>query len=152
MKKYPFAFLISILVIFSWNINCDAQVKNSFPTEDSKELMVQDMLMILLGNHIDKAVSDYYSEYLTESPLVYPYQVDMVNVERVGEFRTFHFFITLETTPVVGPHLSVGKDRMIFEIAPTISGQVRLKKFEHLETHPLPPHWQHIIKQKKLQF
>lgn len=105
----------------------------------------------MLLDEIDKAVSNYYSEYLTESPLVYPYQIDIVNVKRVGEFRTFHFYITLEVIPVVGPHLSVGKDKVTFEISPTIPGQVKLKKFEHLETHELPPSWKHIIKQKKLQ-
>ncbi|MED1909056.1 DUF3888 domain-containing protein [Cytobacillus firmus] len=123
--------------------------ESTTPPQDTKEMMVNDILMLLLGPEIDKAVSDYYSEYLTETPLVYPYQVEIVNVERVGGFRTFHFIITLETTPVVGPHISVGKDRLTFEIAPTISpGQIKLKKFEHLETHELPPHWQDIIKRK----
>ncbi|WP_052427481.1 DUF3888 domain-containing protein [Neobacillus niacini] len=121
------------------------------PPKDTKELMVNDILMLLLGEEIEKAVSDYYSKYLTEPPLVYPYQVDIVNVKRIGGFRTFHFLITLETTPVVGPHISVGKDRLTFEIDPTIPGQIKLIKFEHLETHALPPHWQNIIKQNKNQ-
>ncbi|GIN87904.1 hypothetical protein J6TS2_42900 [Heyndrickxia sporothermodurans] len=147
MNKYIIPLVFALLFVFSWNISCYAQINNSNPTEDSKELMVKDILMLLLGEEIDKAVSDYYSKYLTEPPLVYPYQVDIVHVERVGEFRTFHFLITLETTSVVGPHISVGKDRLTFEIAPTIPGQVKLKKFEHLETHELPPYWKDIIKQ-----
>jgi hypothetical protein len=108
--------------------------------------MVNDILMLLLGKEFEKAVSNYYSEYLTVTPLVYPYQVDIVKVERIGGFRTFHFLLIVETTPVVGPHISVGKDRLTFEIAPTIPGQVKLKKFEHLETHELPPHLQNIKK------
>ena len=123
--------------------------ESTTPPQDTKEMMVNDILMLLLGPEIDKAVSDYYSKYLTYSPLVYPYQVEIVNIERIGGFRTFHFLLTLETTPVVGPHISVGKDRLTFEIAPTIiPNQIKLKKFEHLETHELPPHWQDIIKQK----
>lgn len=31
---------------------------------------------------------------------------------------------------------------------PIIPGQIKLKKFEHLETHELPSHWQNIIKKK----
>lgn len=117
------------------------------PPQDTKEMMVHDILMLFLGPEIDKAVSKYYSEYLTYSPSVYPYQVEIVNIERIGGFRTFHFSITLEITPVVGPHISVGKDRLTFEIAPTIiPSQIKLKKFEHFETHELSPHWQHIIK------
>jgi hypothetical protein len=123
--------------------------ESTTPPQDTKEMMVNDILMLLLGPEIDKAVIDYYSEYLTETPLVYPYQVEIVNVDRIGGFRTFHFIITLETTPVVGPHISVGKDRLTFEISPTIiPGQIKLKKFEHLETHELPPNWQDIIKQR----
>ncbi|WP_458412521.1 DUF3888 domain-containing protein [Schinkia sp. CFF1] len=119
------------------------------PPQDTKEMMVNDIVMVLLGPEIDKAVSKYYSEYLTYSPSVYPYQVEIVNIERIGGFRTFHLLITLETTPVVGPHISVGKDRLTFEISPTIiPGQIKLKKFEHLETHELPSHWQNIIKKK----
>ena len=146
MKKYITSSIIAFSLVFPWNVSCYAQTINLYPTEDSKELMVKDILMLLLGEEIEKAVNDYYSEYLTETPLVYPYQVDIVNVERVGGFRTFHFLITLETTPVVGPHISVGKDRLTLEIDPTIPGQIKLKKFEHLETHELPPQWQHISK------
>ncbi|WP_052342825.1 DUF3888 domain-containing protein [Bacillus sp. EB01] len=131
--------------IFDWLLT-GWKYERTKPPEDTKELMVNDILMLLLGPEIDKAVSDYYSKYFTETPSVYPYQVEIVNLERVGGFRTFHFLITLETTPVVGPHISVGKDRLIFEISPTIKpGQIKLKKFEHLETHELPPHWKDII-------
>lgn len=123
--------------------------ESTTPPQDTKELMINDILMLLLGPVIDKSVCDYYSEYLTKIPLVYPYQVEIVNVNRIGGFRTFHFIITLETTPVVGPHISVGKDRLTFEISPTIiPGQIKLKKFEHLETHELPPNWQDIIKKR----
>lgn len=122
--------------------------ESTTPPQDTKEMMINDILMLLLGPEIDKAVSDYYSEYLTETPLVYPYQVEIVNVERIGGFRTFHFIITLETTPVVGPHISVGKDRLTYEISPIIPGQIKLKKFQHLETHELPSHWQDIIKRR----
>ncbi|MFC7686626.1 DUF3888 domain-containing protein [Ureibacillus sp. GCM10028918] len=121
--------------------------ESTTPPQDTKEMLINDILMLLLGPQIDKAVSDYYSKYLNETPLVYPYQVEIVNIDRIGGFRTFDFLITLEITPVVGPHISVGKDRLTFEISPTIiPGQIKLMKFEHLETHELPPNWQDIIK------
>jgi hypothetical protein len=132
--------------LFDWLLTGWKQ-ENTKPPQDSKEMMVHDILMLFLGPEIEKAVDEYYSKTLTYSPSVYPYQIDIKNVERIGGFRTFHFLITLEITPVVGPHISVGKDRLTFEIAPTIiPGQIKLKKFEHLETHELPPHWQDILK------
>jgi hypothetical protein len=117
------------------------------PPQDTKEMMVNDILMLLLGPEIDKAVSDYYSKYFTETPMVYPYEVEIVKVERIGGFRTFHFLITLETTPVFGAHNPVGKDRLTFDIAPTVPGQIKLKNFQHLESYELPPHLQNLIKQ-----
>lgn len=110
---------------------------------EPKHVIVQDILLLLLSGPIEKAVNAYYSPFLTDTPMVYPYQVDVVKAERINGF---HFRLTLETTPVVGPHISVGKDRLTFEIAPTIPEQVKLEKYEHLETHELPPHWQHIIR------
>ncbi|MHA6251478.1 DUF3888 domain-containing protein [Oceanobacillus sp. CAU 1775] len=148
MKKSIISLLIVLTIVLSWNAPTSAQIEDPFPTEDLKELMVKDILMLLLGIEIEKAVSDYYSNYLTESPMVYPYQIDIVHIERVDGFRSFHFLLTLELTPVVGPHISVGKDRLTFEITPTIPGQIKLNKYEHLETHELPPHWQNIIKRK----
>jgi hypothetical protein len=140
-------FRLKSVELFDWLLT-GWKHESTKPPQDTKEMKVNDMLVLLLEPEITKAVSDYYTEYLTETPVVYPYQVEIVNVDRIGGFRTFQFLITLETTPVVGPHISVGKDRLTFEISPTIiPGQIKLKKFEHLETHELPPNWQDIIKQ-----
>ena len=133
--------------LFDW-LMTGWQYENTAPPKDTEEQIINDILMLLLGPEIDKAVSNYYSDYLVESPTVYPYQVEIVNVERMGEFRTFHFLIILEILPVVGAHNPVGKDRLTFEIAPTIPDQVKLKKFEHLESYDVPPHLQNLIKQK----
>ena len=133
--------------LFDWLLTGWKQERTQ-PPQDTKEMMVHDILMLLLGPEIDKAVSDYYSKYFTEPPLVYPYEIEIVKIERIDGFRTFHFLITLETTPVFGAHNPVGRDRLTFEIAPTIPGQLQLKNFEHLESFELPPHLQGLMKQK----
>jgi hypothetical protein len=137
--------LLKSVQLFDWLLTGWKQ-ESTRPPQDMKEMMINDILMLLLGPEIDKAVSDYYSKYFTETRLVYPYQVEIVKVERIGGFRTFHFLITLETTPVFGAHNPVGKDRLTFEIAPTIPGQIKFKNFEHLESYELPPHLQNLIK------
>ncbi|SMQ81550.1 Protein of unknown function [Bacillus sp. OV166] len=124
--------------------------ESTAPPQDTKEMMVNDILMLLLGPEIDKAVSNYYSKYFTETSMVYPYEVEIEKVERIGGFRTFHFLITLEVTPVFGAHNPIGKDRLTFEIAPTIiPSQIKLKNFEHLESYELPPHFQDLIQPKR---
>ena len=116
------------------------------PAEQSKEELVTDMFFALLLQNIQEAVSNYYSDYLTTSPLVYPYQIKILNMERTNGYRGFVFLITLEVTPVVGPHNPVGRDQLTFSITPS---EVKLKEFKHMETYELPPNWQDIIKKRK---
>jgi hypothetical protein len=82
--------------------------------------------MLLLP--IDESIKKYYSSLLTINPKVYPYDVKVTKVQRIGEFRSFHFLYTLVVEPAVGPYISVGKDRLIYEIAPTIPDLVKLKE------------------------
>jgi len=117
------------------------------PAERSKEELVMDMFFSLLLPNVQEAVSNYYSNYLTINPLVYPYQIKILNMERTNGYRGFMFELTIEVTPVVGPHIEVGKDQIIFSISPS---EVKLKKFKHMETYELPPNWQDIIKKKQV--
>lgn len=146
MFKKLVPIVIFLLLVFSWQLPTHSE---TLPTDDSEELRIKDMFMLFLSPEIDKAVSDYYSDFYDTTPLVYPYQIKVISTERIGGFRTFHFLITLEVTPVVGPHVSVGKDKLIFEISPTLPGQIKLKEYKHIETHDLPPNWQHIIKKQR---
>lgn len=144
----PFISLILAVVTFMGSpLPSHAEGTYFLPKKDSAQLQYQDMLMLFLLPHIDEAVREYYIHTLKEQPLVYPYFVDVTGVKRVNGFRGFHFIITLEASPTVGPHISVGKDRLVFEVAPTIpGGMVKLVEYKHLETYELPPHWQYIVK------
>ncbi|MHA6260186.1 DUF3888 domain-containing protein [Sporosarcina sp. CAU 1771] len=116
------------------------------PAEESKEELVMDLFFSLLLPDIQKAVSKYYSNYLTTSPLVYPYQIKILKMERTNGYRGFIFLVIVEVTPVVGPHNPVGRDQLTFSITPS---EVKLKSFKHMETYELPPNWQDIIKKRK---
>ncbi|MCM3714495.1 DUF3888 domain-containing protein [Alkalihalobacillus oceani] len=120
--------------------------KGSDVTTDSRELMVHDALMLFLLDPLDKAIGNYYSKMLLEIPTVYPYDIKMIDTKRVAGFRSFHFTFTLEVEPVIGPHISVGKDRLTFEISPLLPEQVKLTKYKHLKTYELPLNWKHLVK------
>lgn len=51
------------------------------------------------------------------------------NTER-NHFRGFRFSITLKVIPVVGPHISVGADKMTFKIN---GSKVELTKSNHIK-------------------
>jgi hypothetical protein len=144
MKKTMSVFLF-LTMILTYQIPHPAGKTNHF--SDTKEWLYHDMLLTLLGPEIDGTINEYYSKIINVKPTVYPYQIEVIKAERIGESRTFHFWLVLEVTPVVGPHIQVGKDRITFELAPGINqSQYTLVKFEHLETFNLPTHWQHIIR------
>ncbi|MGP4081060.1 DUF3888 domain-containing protein [Pseudalkalibacillus sp. R45] len=147
MKK-KFIMVFMLILVLSFITPSYAKNTVELPEEDSTELKYQDMIMLFLGPHIDQAISDHYSFYLKKDPIVYPYQIKVKKVNRINEFREFHFVIILEVTPVVGPHITVGKDKLIFEVSPTLPEKVKLLKFEHLETHELPPVWMHLLRKK----
>lgn len=115
------------------------------PPERSKEELVMDLFLSLLLPDIQNAVNHYYAEYLTVNPLVYPYQIKILNMERTNHYRGYIFSVTVEVTPVVGPHNPVGMDHLTFTITP---GNVKLEKFQHIKTYELPPNWQDIVKKK----
>lgn len=111
--------------------------------ENSKEAIYRDVSISLLIPHIQKEINNYYKDYLTELPIVFPYSVDIVSAKRKNGSG---YLIELEVIahPFVGAINTVGDDRMIIETG--AFGSVEIKKFEHIKSYPLPWNWQHIIK------
>ncbi len=151
MKKI--IFVISLLaVITSFTIPCSAyelimkqpsKIEQPQLTENSREVIYKDMVISLLIPYMQKEINNYYKEYLTELPIIFPYSVDIVNVERQGGSG---YLIRLEVIahPFVGPINTVGDDRIIIETG--AFGSVKIVKFEHIKSYQLPWNLQHIIK------
>jgi len=111
--------------------------------ENSKEAIYRDVSISLLIPHIQKEINNYYKDYLTELPIVFPYSVDIVNAKRKNGSG---YLIELEVIvhPFVGAINTIGDDRMIIETG--AFGSVEIKEFEHIKSYPLPWNWKHIIK------
>ncbi|WP_307205651.1 DUF3888 domain-containing protein [Paenibacillus harenae] len=65
-------------------------------------------------------------------------------------FRGFHFVITLEVVPTVGPHIAVGKDSLTFDVSPVNPNNVKLLEWKHLkdpQESDFPPNWKDILKE-----
>lgn len=135
-------------IVVETNEKLTSSSTNDKPKE-SKELMYQDMLMLYLLPHITKKIDEIYQNKLNYSPEVYPYFVNVTNVQRVNGFRGFHFTMTLEVAPVLGPHISVGRDSLTFDISPTIPNNVKLMHWKHLkdpQKADFPPNWMDVLK------
>lgn len=117
------------------------------PDQDSRELMFQDMLMLFLLPHMEKKIAEIYDPLLNEAPTIYPYFVNVTEIKRVNGFRGFDFLITLDVTPTVGPHISVGEDELTYRITP--GPTVKLESFKHLkdpQKSDFPPNYQDILR------
>lgn len=151
MKKIVFIICL-LTVITSFTVQCYAyqvtiqqipQTKLSKLNENSKEIIYRDVVLSLLIPYMQKEIDNYYKEYLTESPTIAPYSVDIISAKRKSGVG---YLIEIEVIahPYVGPHDPVGDDRMIIETG--AFGSVEIKKFEHIKSYTLPWNWQHIIK------
>lgn len=105
------------------------------PSKGSLEELYRDVFMTLLSPYIQEAVNDYYEENMGYSPYIALWQPDILSIERPDGYRTFMFVIKLEVTPYLGAHYPVGVDHITIRIS---SGEVKVEKFEHIKSYPIP--------------
>ena len=142
MSVKPLCRLIICLnLILLFALPCTTYAYTIDDSKESDELIFHDALLVFLDDPINSAVAKFYSETLTESPLVYPYEIKILNLKRVEAFRSFSFEVTVEVDPVVGPHISVGKDQLTLSISPIVPHYVKVIHYKHLFTETLPPSW-----------
>ncbi|NOJ73054.1 DUF3888 domain-containing protein [Paenibacillus alvei] len=139
--------MLLIMAVLFKPFKANAEFKSISELEDSK--LYPDMLVLMLLPQIQDAVKSYYSKVLTVEPVIYPYEIDIVEAKRDDEnpnHRGYDFFLIFEVNPVVGPHIAVGKDLIAFELSPRIPNTVKMKSYQHIQTNELPPNWQHILR------
>jgi len=118
------------------------------PPAQSREELYQDIFVSLLLPDIQKSVDDYYKDFLTEKPIVAPYYVHVLNIERLMGYRSFSFRLKLKVSSYIGPHLNIGDDYITIKIEG--GDKVTIEKFEHIKSYylDLPSNRQHIIIKK----
>ncbi|OEC02163.1 ATPase [Lysinibacillus sphaericus] len=136
MKKGLFTLVISItFILFSLP-------KTGFginePSQDSNELRMQDMLMIMLTPYIEKDLTSYYYPEIFKdvTPHVTPWKIEVIETKRVNGFRGFIVQITFEIEPTVDQYIPLGKDRMTYEIS--FGPEIKLIDHTHLKTYKYP--------------
>jgi len=109
---------------------------------------LEHMVVTLLMPAIRDAVRNFYAPYLTVEPTVAAYASEIVGIQGARRVRKgvygSHFAVTVEVLPYVGPHLSVGKDRITIGVK--ADGTATVEEFRHLESHALPAHYGSIVK------
>ncbi|MFJ8235409.1 DUF3888 domain-containing protein [Ureibacillus sp. NPDC094379] len=137
MKKMLITFVLSLVLITSFQTTT---VSSDKPTQDSEELRLQDMLMLMLTPYIQKDLISYYHPKILKdfSPQVTPWKIEVIETSRVNGFRGFLLEITFEIEPTDGGHhIPVGRDRMTYQIS--VGPEVKLINHTHLKTYEYPP-------------
>jgi len=145
MKKSIF-FIFAAVIMVSQLLFVNAKATGELALDDSVRL--NDMVITLLMPSINNAVDSFYEPYLTIEPTVVPYYGTKIANIQGGEqihkgIYNSHYTAIVDVFPYIGPHISVGKDRI--ELSIQLDG-VTIKNYEHLENHELPPHLQDLIK------
>ena len=96
-------FIVSVIIVVSMFLaqSSSCTAVEVHPTKDSRELQLQDMLVLFLLSDMREKLAEVYSSVLTSAPDLYPYYVDVKQTERVNGFRGFDFLITLDATPTI---------------------------------------------------
>lgn len=122
------------------SISNDSQIQ----IEEPREEVYKNLFITLIYPHVEKAIGDYYDEYMTYLPGEDPWSYKFLSIRKTPGLN-YSYIIKLEVQPYVGPHLSVGVDHITLKID---LGKVIVEKYEHLKSYELPPHYQNIIKKK----
>ena len=157
MKKTTIVTSIALILVISLSFMVSGQNTNlpraevllssgDNPTinKEPKGDLYYQLLVTILYPYVQKAIDNFYGEYMTYLPGEAPYGYELIKIEKTPELN-YSFTVVIEVQPYVGPHLSVGRDRITFSI--DLDG-VKVKNFEHLESYELPPNYQSIIKKK----
>lgn len=134
------AVLVAVLMTLSGaRMSTPAAVTHSGDTT-----FFNDLVITLLEPSITGAVSDYYRDRFVETPGYSPSMSTITQVRRPGGGRSCHFLVDVEVKPYFGPHLTVGKDRLVCEVR--FGQEAKVLEFEHLEDHELPEHYQQMYR------
>ncbi len=145
MKKI-ISILILITLVYTWGVGVYAANQDfcdngccELPIETT-ETQFRNMVVTLIYPHVQKAIGDYYDEYMSYLPGEDPFSYQFISIEKV---QNYTYIVIVEVHPYVGPHISAGKDRITLKI--DLNG-VKIEKFEHLESYKLPSHYGDIFK------
>ena len=141
LKKLLLSICFMSLLITGLETISYANTRDIDTTKDSRVLLYNDMLMLILNRQVEEVANQYYFKKLKQRVSVYPYDMNVVNVKRVNRFRGFDFLITIETKPSIGAHNSVGRDRFTFQISPDVpkTYDIKLIEFKHIKSYSIPP-------------
>ena len=133
-----FILIVAVITIKDSFINTMAKQAE----EEPQDILYQDVIITALAPTISAAIDDYYKNVLSYLPTYDSPFIKILNIERQNGNSTSHFIINIEVRPFIGPHITVGKDRISIELSRM--GLPVILQFEHVEDYPLPERYKDL--------
>ncbi|MFA9377022.1 MAG: DUF3888 domain-containing protein [Lachnotalea sp.] len=145
MKKHYLVLQLIIIILMMavlLSFFSDKNLKQqTFQTSTVENQDVKDHLIIsLFLQPMGKALDDYYLEYLSNGVKLFPYYVDIIEMQSLRNNATL---IKFGVTPQIGSHTPVGYDEITYTVSST--GDISLDSYEHKKTYPLPSRYEDIV-------
>lgn len=99
----------------------------------SKEQVLQAYIGLITSNYTTKPLTDHYGMNI-------PYQLEDVKVidaKMIYGINKVDFIFKVQVQPFVGAHDPIGTDEFTFRIS---DSQIKLVKYQHIKSFPVPPH------------
>lgn len=100
----------------------------------SKQEVLQAYIGVITSNYITKPLTEYYGMNI-------PYQLEDVKVidaKMIYGTNKVDFIFKTQVQPFVGAHNSIGIDEFTFRIIDSEIPPIKLLKYEHIESFPIP--------------
>ncbi|MGL5675907.1 MAG: DUF3888 domain-containing protein [Cellulosilyticaceae bacterium] len=108
-----------------------------------KEITCTDALILILFPEVEKQISNYYKDYLSDGAYIAPYSVELIDLYRTPNATSgYDYTINLKTMPYRGAHISVGLDHITIQLG--LNGIVS-SELQHIESYAIPPWLENII-------
>ncbi|MDP4094353.1 MAG: DUF3888 domain-containing protein [Bacillota bacterium] len=145
-KLFSICLLAGVLLCLASKSHAIKNITCLKTTIESRGKLSQDILISILHPYAQKAITDYYKNYLKIAPVEDPWFIKILRICRIADepdHQKIYFLVELKAAPYIGPHNSVGVDYITFKIQ---DGKVSLAKFKHVKSFPIAPNYQDIIK------
>jgi hypothetical protein len=137
-KKWQFIMILVLTGILLFEMVYYLQKNHTLPTfkqyQTTTSETKDELIIALFMDNIEADSSKFYDNYFPEGLGYINYEYKIIDIKKEGEPVNVH--ITFEGTPIVGPHISVGDDKITYKV--DVFGNKTLEKYVHKKSYEIP--------------
>ena len=137
-KKWQFIVILILSGILLFEMVYYLQKYYTLPTfkqyQTAEFETKEELIIALFMNNIIADSKKFYDNYFPNGLGYINYQYKIKDIKKEGD--PVNIYITFEGGPIVGPHISVGVDEIIYKV--DVFGNKTLENFNHKKSYEIP--------------